>query len=413
MSFWSAVSVLAACLLAEAFFSGAELALISADKVALRHRAERGSQSSALLRFLEDPGQLISTALVGTNICVVLSTVVATLTLLRRFPHQAELLSLAVMTPLVLVFGEILPKSLFQHYADRLAPSLVVVLSVFRLLFFPLVAVGATLSRLFLRALRLGGARTFMSREELKLLITLPSRPGDDRITVDERQMISRIFEFGDMAVEDVMVPLSEVSALPATATLPDLARAIDESRHTRIPLYEDRLDKIVGIVHAFDVLRADPQADTRSLCRPAVFVPERQPAVDTLVRLQREGQGMAVVVDEYGGAVGLVTIEDLLEEIVGEIEDEYDEVPDDLIRVLPGGAFLVKGRAPVEAVNTTCKLELPLGEDYESVAGLLLDRFKRIPREGQSLTVGELRLTVTRASDRSIDEVRIAPVHK
>jgi putative hemolysin len=411
MSATVAIATLISCLLAEAFFSGAELALISADKVALRHRAEngRGRRNRALLRFLVDPGQLITTALVGTNICVVLSTVVATLFLLPVFPNHAELLSLAVMTPLVLVFGEIVPKSLFQHYADRLAPALITILSAFRLAFYPFVAFGSHVSNVILRIFRLDGQRDVMSRDELKLLITLPSRAGEDRITQDERQMIRRIFEFGETTVEDVMVPLSEVAALPFESTMAEVAQTIEREHYTRIPLYRERLDQVVGIVHAFELLRAEPGEDIQAIARAPVFVPKSQPAVDTLVRLQREGQGMAVVVDEYGGAVGVVTIEDLLEEIVGEIEDEYDEPADDLIRAEPGGSYLVKGRAPVETVNEATGWGLPTGEDYESIAGLILDRIKRIPRQGQQLTVGSVRITVTRATERSIEEVRVA----
>lgn len=399
----------AICLLAEGLFSGAELALISADRVVLRGWADRGGRRGKLVRrFLDDPGQLISTALVGTNICVVLSTVVATLVLLQHFPRRGELLSLLVMTPLVLIFGEIVPKSVFQHYADRWAPRLIYLLSVFRLLFFPLVALGSWITRQLLRVVRLDQQRLFMSRDELRLLITLPSRGGPDRITADERQMISRIFKFSTQSVADVMVPLSGVTALPLSAPPGELVRMMAEKRHTRIPLYRSRLDQIEGIVHSFDVLRAEPGTPPAALCRPAIFVPESQPAGDTLVRLQREGQGMAVVVDEYGGAVGVVTIEDLLEQVVGEIEDEHDPRPVDLIRQLGPGHYRVSGRATVEAFNQLARAQLPVGGDYESVAGLVLDRCKTIPTAGQRIQVAGATLLVVKATDRSVEELEI-----
>lgn len=408
MTLTATIVTLAVCLLFEAFFSGAELALISADKVALRHRAERSRHGQPILRFLQDPGQLISTALVGTNICVVLSTVVATLGLMKRFPEHAELLSLALMTPLVLVFGEILPKSVFQHFADRLAPRLILILAAFRLGFYPLVALGSGLSRALLRSLRIKPDHDVMSRDELRLLITLPSTSGADRITVDEKQMISRIFEFTETTVVDVMLPLSEVTALSADASLRDLATAIADKRHTRIPLYEQRVDQIVGIVHAFDVLRATKGAQPRDLSRTAIFVPENQPAVDTLMRLKREGQGMAVVVDEYGGAVGVVTVEDILEEVVGEIQDEYDAEPTMLIRDQGDGKYVVKGRATVESLNAVAGLALPIGEDYETVAGLVLDRLKVIPRAGRRLAIDGIVVTVSEVTDRSVEEVHV-----
>ncbi|MCA9664684.1 MAG: HlyC/CorC family transporter [Myxococcales bacterium] len=404
------VLILALCLLFEAFFSGAELALISADKVRLRTLAESvpARRRRMIERFLDEPGELISAALAGTNLCVVLSTVTATMSLLPRFPRQAELISLALMTPLVLVFGEIVPKSIFQHFADRVAPRLIYILSAFRIAFFPFVFIGSKLSTGLLKLLKLE-RRAEMTRDELKLLIKLPSRPGADGITAEERKMVSRVFDFREMAVEDVMVPLSEVTAVPLQASVADVAAEIDEKRHTRLPVYNERIDQIEGIVHAFDVLRAPRDAELSSVMRPPVFVPESQPAIDTLVLLQREAQHMAVIVDEYGGAVGVTTIDDLLEEIVGEIRDEFDDDDDEqLITREADGAWRVQGRAEVERVNEVTRLALPESDDYESVAGLVLDQLKRIPSEGAKLELDGLRLTVTKATERSVDEVRI-----
>jgi CBS domain containing-hemolysin-like protein len=409
-----AALILGTCILCEAFFSGAEIALITADKVKLRHRAENATRRQrAILSFLEDPGELISTSLVGTSICVVLSTVIATLTFVQRFPGQAELLSLAVMTPLILIFGEIVPKSIFQNYADRLAPAAIRALWVFRTLFYPVIALGSWLSNLLLRMLGLEESRALMTREELSLLLRLPGRDGADRITADERRMVSRIFDFKETTVDDVMLPLSEVTAMPVTATLDEVAEEIADKQHTRLPLYRERLDQIVGIVHAFDVLRAKGNEQVCDLCRPAIFVPESQPAVDTLVRLQREGQQLAVVVDEYGGATGIVTVEDILEEIVGEIDDEYDEAERDLIVREPAGTWRVVGKTPVARVNEVLKTSLPIGEDYETIAGLILDRVKRIPEVGETVTVDTVTLTITRSTERSIEEVRVRVAKK
>ena len=406
------IAILATCIVLEAFFSGAEIALVSADKVKLRTHAEQlsGRRAGLLLGFLDDPGILISTSLVGTNICVVLSTVVATLSLLPRYPDQAELLSLAVMTPLVLVFGEIVPKSLFQKFADQTVARLVYILTVFRVVFFPFVAIGTWLSNQLIRVLGLEkGTGAVLSREELRLLIRLSSHEGEDRITKEEEKMVARLFDLRQATVEDVMVPLSDVSALPLTANLEDLAREITAKRHTRIPVYRDRVDQMVGVVHAFDMLRATADDSPGSLLRPAIFVPESQPAMKTLMRLKREGQGMAVVVDEYGGATGVVTIEDILEEVVGEIDDEYDQGERRRIRQEPGGTFLIAGRAEVERINETCKVDLPLEEDYETIAGLILDRLERIPRVGETVTLRGIKLKVIAATPRSIEQIRLS----
>lgn len=411
MSLTVVVAILAVCILMEAFFSGSEIALVSADRVKLRALADRvGSPRREIIEgFLGDPGELITTSLVGTNICVVLSTVVATLTIMQWYPGHAELISLAVMTPLVLVFGEIVPKSLFQRFADRLVAKSLYALWGFRFVFYPFVAVGGRLSAALVRVLGLDRRpRPTMSREELGLLLRFSSREGKDRISPDEQRMIGRIIRFKDITVEQVMLHLSEVTALPVTATLEELATQIAAHQHTRIPLYRERIDQIVGIAHAFDVLRVPPETATELICRPAIFVPESQPAVDTLVRLQREGQGMAVVVDEYGGATGVVTIEDILEEIVGDIEDEYDQEERLAIRKLGAGLYRVQGRAEVDRVNDTLKINLPLSEDYESVAGLILEELKYLPREKETLDLAGVRLTVLEATDRSIEAVQI-----
>jgi CBS domain containing-hemolysin-like protein len=402
---------LAVSLLCEAFFSGAELALISADKVKLRHLAESDSRRRRrILRFLEEPGDLISTALVGTNICVVFSAVVTTLALMPQFPESAELITLLVITPVILVFGEIVPKSIFQHYADRTAPRLISILTYFRWVFLPLVELGRGLSGVLLRIFKIAERPAVMTREELKLLITLPSKVGADRITPDERKMVTGVFELAETTVDSILVPLIEVSALPTTASVADAVREIEDKRHTRLPVYEERIDKIVGILHAFDVFRAESRTPLQALLRPAIYVPEAQPAVDTLVRLQREGQHMAIVVDEYAGAIGIVTIEDILEEVVGDIRDEHDPGTPQLIRPQLDGSYLVTGRAEIDDLNERLSFALPVSDEYETVAGLVLEELKRIPVEGEVVVTTAARIVVTKVSQMAVEEVKVIP---
>jgi CBS domain containing-hemolysin-like protein len=403
------VGIVAVCLVLEAFFSGSELALISADRIRLQAHARRGSSRDRLIaRFLERPQDLIAASLIGTNVCVVASTTVVTLYMLDASPERAELISVAIMAPLILVFGEIVPKSVFQHYADAVAPRAIYLLWGFYALFSPIVALASRVSDLILRGLRVRERRPFMTRDELRLLLDLPPTAGAGQISGDEKRMIRRIFQFGETSVYDVMLPLSEVCALPSTVTVEEGAKEIADKGYTRIPIYGVRIDEIQGVVHAFDVLRAPAGAVLRDVARKAIFVPESQPARDCLIRLQREGQGMAVVVDEYGGAVGIVTVEDILEEVVGEIEDEHDvrEPGPPLIRREDPQTYRVQGRAPLARINAELRVQLPEGEDYETLAGLLLDRAKRIPRVGETVPLGPVNATVTVATDRSIDEV-------
>jgi CBS domain containing-hemolysin-like protein len=214
-----------------------------------------------------------------------------------------------------------------------------------------------------------------------------------------------------DRTVADVMVPLSEVVALPEDATIGEAALEVADKQHTRIPIFRSRVDDIVGIVHAFDLLRKGPggkSAPVSSIARPPIFAPESKRAVDLLVEIQGTGNQMAVVVDEYGGAVGIISVEDIIEEIVGEIEDEYDTGPSPLKREAPG-VWRVIARTTVERVNEELRIELPEDdEEYESIGGLMLSRMKRIPRAGESLRIGNVTLRVVTADDRAIEEVRI-----
>ncbi|HJZ87175.1 MAG TPA: hemolysin family protein [Polyangia bacterium] len=405
-----ALIVAAICLLVEAFFSGSEMAVVAADRLKLERLATAGSRGARILvRFLEQPQRLLATTLVGTQLAVVTATIVITVQVLTnpRLEPRAELLTIGLLSPVLLIFAEVVPKTLFQQHADAIAPRVAWPLALASLAFSPFVFVMTRFTQAVTRVLRIEEHRAVITREELELLLRAPTAEGE--ITEGERRMITRIFDFGETTVYDVMVPLSEVFALPDDASLDEAVREVQEKRHTRIPVYRERVDQIVGVVHSFDLLKAGARTGSvGELAKPGIYVPEGQAAIDLLVRLQRERQGMAVVVDEYGGAIGIVTIEDILEEIVGEIEDEYDTVGPSPIRQEGPGLYRVQGRTSIAQVNQATRAQLPEGEDYETVAGLLLDRLKRIPREGETVRVGNAVITIVGASERTIEEVRI-----
>ncbi len=299
-----------------------------------------------------------------------------------------------------------MPKTLAQQRADGAARVSVYPLWIFSRVIAPLVFILTKLIGWVLRTLRVP-ERKLVTREELELMLRGPAAPAGGEITEGERKMISRIFDFTDKTVSDVMVPLSDVAALSEEATLDQLAAEIEDKQYTRYPVYRERVDRIVGTVHAFDLLKAGrASVKVGAIARAPLFVPQNQPAVDLLVELQRARQGMAIVVDEYGGAVGVATIEDILEEIVGEIDDEHD-VRAPAIRKEADGVWRLSARARVSEVNRELKLDLPEG-DYESVGGLLLERLKHIPREGESVRWGNVLLKVTKASERAVEEVQL-----
>jgi CBS domain containing-hemolysin-like protein len=260
--------------------------------------------------------------------------------------------------------------------------------------------------------LRLFGARTpdtrhVVSREELKALLSM--EPGEADVTTHEAEMIGKIFDLGDTTVREVMVPLVDVSMLPVTASPADAVALIEQRGFSRIPIFRDRETDLVGVVAAMDLLRRGAEVGrVDALMREPYYVPETKRIDDLLREMQRARTPMAVVVDEYGGATGIVTLEDVVEEIVGEIEDEHDRTPATVER-LPDGSYWVAARMNIDEVNEALDWTLPK-HDFETVGGLVLATLHRIPRTGEEFPVPGYTITVLEADARRVIAVKIAP---
>jgi CBS domain containing-hemolysin-like protein len=391
----------------EAFFSGSEMALISSDRIKIRHQAAGGVKGAQVAEgLLKRPDRLLAATLVGTNLCVVTNSAVTALLCLVLLGEGREFYAALLLTPLVLLFGEMVPKAYFRQHADRLAPVLAPPLQLCLRLFLPLTTVVHRASTLLLTPFRIpsGERDPYITREELKFLVHEGNHRAD--LDTEERRMIQKIIHFGETTVQEAMIPLVEVVALSAGATVAEAVTVVSEHHFSRIPVYEERIDQIAGIVHAFDLLSADPEAPLAPLIRPAYYVPETKRVDDLLREMQRARVAMAIVVDEYGGVVGIVTVEDLLEEIVGEIEDEYDEEPPP-VRRLSDGSYLVDGRIEVDHLNEELGIQLPKGE-YETLGGFLLHLFQKIPDSGEEAQYAGMRFLVAASDKRSILKVRI-----
>ena len=414
ISLEAAMMVGAVCVCVEAFFSGSEIAMVSADRAQLRTRAADGDRGAELAEtLLQRPQVLLATTLMGTNLATVTFSVTVALALLTSQTQNSEILAVLMVTPMTLLFGEIMPKTLFQQHADRLVPKIIFPLHIASLVLRPAVWLMSRFASIMTRLLGTEEERAFITRDELAMLMEVEPA-ADSEITREEREMIANVFEMSAADAGDVMVPLSEVVALPETANLAAAAAAVSEKQHSRMPVYQDRVDNVVGVVHVFDILGKlardgglSQEDRIGDLARPVMFVPENMPSSDLLVDLQGTGHHMAVVVDEYGGAVGIVTVEDLLEEVVGEIHDEHDPAPASIAQERPG-VWRVEARATIERVNEEVGLSLPDSEDYETVAGLLIERLKRIPEPGESVVIGPTTIRVLEASERAVELVQI-----
>ncbi|MEE2644512.1 MAG: hemolysin family protein [Myxococcota bacterium] len=401
------VVVVAGCIVSEAFFAAAELSILSADQLKLEALAEEDDGAAArAVWFRAHPDQLFGTTLLGTNISTVTGSTVASLTLLRLAPEQAGWLAMLIMAPLVLMGGEIIPKSLAQSQAERYARRLAPPLYLCNQLLSPVVKLVSRYTAYLSRLFKLPEGRGGITREEL---IYLVREEGEIEAEAEEREILDRILAFRHIEAADSMVPLAEMVALPKGATVRDAVQLIMEEGFSRLPVYDERVDQVVGVLHHLDLISASSaDAPIEPLLRPAFFVPERQEIDEILVLLQRASASAAIVVDEFGGAVGLLTLEDIVEEIVGEIQDEFD-APRVPWRQIGTALYTVSGRAEVEVLNEALDLGLPLSSDYETLAGYMLSELRRIPIPGETLTLPSgATLRVRLASERAIEEITL-----
>ncbi|HEU0033810.1 MAG TPA: hemolysin family protein [Kofleriaceae bacterium] len=405
--------VFAICVVAEAFFVSAEVALSACDRGRLRQRAAAGkSRAARAERMLAVPQVTLATTLVGANLALMIAVLAIGLELAER-GHSLLWAPLFAVPP-ILVVGHLIPKAIVQAHADSIVDVVANPLRLISFILRPIIAVVGGYAALVTKITRTDRKKAFVTRDELALLIESEPETDKPEIGVDEREMIANVFELSEYKVGELMVPLSEITALPEDVTIREAALEIADKQHSRMPIYRHRVDDVVGIVHVFDILQASTKpefkADTTtisSLSRAPTYVPETMKASDLLVQLQSEQTHLAIVVNEYGSAVGICTIEDLLETIVGDIEDEYDTEPSPIKLERPG-VWRVEARTSVERLNTELELGLPESEDYETIAGLLIDRFRRIPDRGETLSLAGLVIEVIAATDRAVEAVRI-----
>jgi CBS domain containing-hemolysin-like protein len=402
--------LMTACLVAEGFFSGSEMGVVSADRMKLRHDAAKGSLGARLaLDMLKKPEWLLSTTLVGTNISVVANTTMATALMLQLFGEYGSWVAVAVVAPLIWVFGEIVPKSVFQQRADVITPRVIFLLKFFSWLFYPILLVFSLLTRLLARMVgnRTGNQNPFTLREEIFALMQMSTDGGD--IDTSEKAMIRRLFDFEETTVAEIMMPLIDVVGVEQNTSCGEAMRIARSRAHKRMPVYSKRVDRIVGMLDALELLGVDPQESITAYIRPVDYVPGSKSIQTLLMDMQRERHLLSVVVDEFGGAEGIVTVEDIIEEIVEDLSDEFDvrENPSGWLRKLDERDYLVSARIEPEALAEALKIELPEGK-YATLAGFLLERVRDVPAVGTRVRYNRITFIIQRGSERAIEEVRV-----
>ena len=409
---WIEIVIIAIALVLAATAASAETSLTSISRVRLRQLVEQKVQRAIVIeRLHRDPNAYLSTVLIVNTVAIIVASSAATLLALHLYHERvAEWLVSLVLSLVVLIACEITPKTLALQRAERVALRLAPLVAGATLVMRPVVYVLTAVTRLILRLL--GGKAEvrgpFVTEEELKMLVTVGEEEGV--IEEEEREMIHGIFEMGDMSVREVMVPRTDLVAIEVNEPVEKAVDLVTKHGHTRIPVYEGDLDHIVGVLYAKDLLRAVVRGEKKSLreiARKPYFTPESNKVQDVLRDLRKNRVHMAIVVDEYGGTAGAVTIEDILEEIVGPIHDEYDIGEEDEIQFINPNEVVLDGRVSVDDVNELLKLNIA-ADNYDTIGGYVLNQLGAAPKVGATLRLGTAELRVEAVQGTRIKKVRI-----
>jgi putative hemolysin len=409
MSIAGLLAVVVACVACQAFFAASEIALVAADEFKVRAVGEGGDRAArAVGRLLARRDRIVALMLTGNNLATVIAAAALT-SFLHGIKPQWVYLAPFILAPICLVLGESIPKMLALRAPLGLARFAARPLGFMATLLAPLLALETALGGLLRRmaGVSADANSVFLSREDLtRLLQRPPAGSSPDAILPAEQQMIRRIFRFTRAEARKAMVPLVRVAAIANEVTLAAAIELLRRDGFTRIPVFHERIFNIVGVVHAFDLLEAPDLGRTvGEVMRPVSYFPEATPLDEILVALQRTRETLAVVVDEYGGASGIITMEDLLEEVVGEIDDEHD-VREELARVTGPRTLVVSAQANVSDLNERFGFKLPEAGEYATIGGLVVERLGHIPKPGEQLKAGEMAITVSRSDARAVREL-------
>ena len=404
-------------LIFSAFYSGSETAVVSASKSRIDILAEQKNTKAILIKKLwREPDRMMGIILVGNNLMNTAAGVAGLYLISLAFPGREgfqETINSVVMTLIILIFCEILPKTIFRAKADSLALRSAQGLWISGILFRPIVSSITKITNCMVRMASRGENEESLraKREELKLLAKMGEREG--ALRRDQLEMIFNVLEMETMSVEKVMTPLVDIVCLPTTASLEDFFETATKTGFSRIPVYEDRVDNMVGLVNVLDVLYTETPSRTIApfIRKDVRHEPETKRVYTLLREMGQGGPTMAFVVDEFGGIVGLVTIEDLIEEVLGDIWDEKDRDESDLIRRIGEGIIDCDGKAEIQQLNHKFNLDIPTG-DYKTIAGYIISLLDRIPQQGEIVDTNTLKMTIVEADEKSIRRVQISIGH-
>ncbi len=407
------IILLVVLIILSGIFSASETALTSFRSIHLED-VERKHQKEAgfLKKWLKSPNAILTSMLLGNNIVNILGSAIATTVVIGLIGNntKAILVSTVIMTVVILIFGEITPKIMAKNNPVGTSRRVIIPMYYLSIIFRPIVSILMSISKLIGRVFGVEIKDEGLMITEKDILSFVNVGEAEGVIEEGEKDMIHSIFTFGETTAKEVMTPRTSVYSIEASKTIEEIWDELLETGFSRILVYEETIDNVIGILYVKDILKVIKSGDTRreirEFVREAYFVPETKSIIEILKEFQSKKVHIAVVVDEYGGVVGLVTIEDLIEEIVGEIRDEFDQEEEDFIIKKSENEYIVDAMLDIESLNKELDIDLPTSEDYESLAGLIMAEISKVADKGDEVVIGDVKLTVL-----ELDKMRISKV--
>ena len=394
------------------FFSSAETSFVSVNLIRMRSLADDGNKRAArVLKIRENSAKMLSAVLIGNNLVNISASALATMVAQSLFGNSAVSIATGIMTVVVLIFGEITPKTIATANADKIAPVYSSIIWLLMIVFTPVIFILNKVSSafLFILGFKSDKNQASITEDELRTLVNLSHEEGV--IENDEHALISNVFDFGDSQAKDVMIPRIDMTCISVNSTYEEIVEVFREDKYTRLPVYEDNVDNVIGIINVKDLLLCDKEAgfNVRNILRKPYYTYEFKDISELMTEMRKTSNNFTIVVDEYGSTVGMITLEDLLEEIVGEIRDEYDyDEEDDIVKV-NDTEYLLSGSAKLNDIDDI--FELPKDEDaseyYDSIGGLIVKHLERLPQEGDEVDLDGLKFIVEKCDKNRIIKVR------
>ena len=405
------IGLLVVLLLGSGFFSASETSLMSLSKIRIRYMEDEGVKGAKLVgSLIEKSSDLLSSILVGNNIVNIAATSVSTSLFINIFGDGGVAIATAVMTVLVLVFGEITPKTIAANSPEKVAVVVSKPISIIMKITKPIVWVFNLLTGIIFKIMGIDndGVKPFITEEELKAMVNVSHEEGV--LEMEEREIINNVFQFGDMQAKEAMIQRLDMVAIDIEDSYDEIIELFKSEKLSRLPVYQESIDDIVGILNIKDIIfLSDEEIETfdiKDYVREAFFTYEFKKITQLLEEMKKEKTQMAIVVDEYGGTAGLLTIEDLVEVIVGDIDDEYDEEEEEIVKI-NDNEYLVEGSTKISDVNEQLGINLE-SEEFDSIGGFIIGYLKRIPEENEIIEVEDVKFKVESIDKNRINKIRI-----